>query len=460
MIYVAFGVASVFLSVVALFIPDYGTYIIGLSGIFAWCSVGRAMFLGLVSVIINISNILFFSKTFLTLLAIEPLQRTSEQVQLYNIWMFVFAIQLITLLLYALNGLFDFCVRKGYFQEISKNFDNRIARKKEKDPVSNQLTKQTSRINEVDQPPNNSETPVPSQLTEVLVRKLHGGRKGESRFWKSREGNSPTEQIGLKRRKRSLFSPSIIFASLSVCLLTGWFCFNYFTGGFDSVPLNRVYESSVENKTNNNASNYTPPKINKTSPDIIDKSTRSYPPALKGNTQNPKPQKRMQDSIYVQKDKDGRTHYSNTIPTRKKVSTRKSPSPIIYGHTMPVEISNNKVFIDVTIENNGKKLETSMEIDPTESKTIVPERLAKFLGMEKRASSKVYSSKNGRGIVSEPQKLDYLKVGQIEEKNVRVLKQSGSGAPMRGVLGGDFLRKHPYSIDSKKQTIIWAGVKG
>ena len=105
MLAMAFGISSLVFSVVAIFVPVFGVFIAGLSGILAWISVGRAFYLGLAAVIINVFNIFLFSPTFMFLIVREASQRTPDQNEILNFWIIVLAIQVIAVFLFVFNSL-------------------------------------------------------------------------------------------------------------------------------------------------------------------------------------------------------------------------------------------------------------------------------------------------------------------------------------------------------------------
>ena len=121
MLALAFGISSLVFSIVAIFVPVFGVFIAGvIFGILAWMSVGKSYFLGLAAVIINISNILLLSPTFMALIALEASQLTLDESRILKIWTIVLAIQVIAVFLFIFNIVMNFAFKKGYLHNLFK----------------------------------------------------------------------------------------------------------------------------------------------------------------------------------------------------------------------------------------------------------------------------------------------------------------------------------------------------
>lgn len=104
---IAFGIASLIFSVIAIFIPGFGIMISGLSGFLAWLSTGKGAPLGVAAVIINCINIFLMSPVYMVAAAIEASRRTDEQSRLFTIWAIVLFFQIAAVVVFVFNFIVD-----------------------------------------------------------------------------------------------------------------------------------------------------------------------------------------------------------------------------------------------------------------------------------------------------------------------------------------------------------------
>jgi len=233
----AFAIASFAFSIIAIFVPVFGVFMAGLSGILAWGSYGRFVALGFAAVIINIVNILLLSPAFLALVALEYSERTPDQNMTLRIWIIILAIQAIALFLLVSN-LIIFRFLKGR---------NRI-----KDPAAKQTLPPPGQSAQ----PFNSQSPDGStdavndrtgNINERIYQNQKGVEHGENISAEAYTETIKIDKIVRSSNKQLSMAPILVSVFLFGAII--WGVSNFVLSDKPYVPLNRVYEELQDSST-------------------------------------------------------------------------------------------------------------------------------------------------------------------------------------------------------------------
>lgn len=122
----------------------------------------------------------------------------------------------------------------------------------------------------------------------------------------------------------------------------------------------------------------------------------------------------------------------------------------------PIRIEGNRIFVPVTLGNNGVEVEALLLLDTGASQTVVHREVAVQLNIValKKGLSQVAG---GRQIYTELGAIDYLKIGPHTLKNATILIINHEGPPVnfKGMLGMNFLKNFKYELNFEKQLILW-----
>ncbi len=401
----AFGISSLVLSIVAIFVPVFGVFISGVSGILAWISTGRALFLGLAAVIINLCNIFLFSPTFLILIALESSQRTAEQHKLFTIWSIVLFVQIAAIIIFIFNGiLLHFLKRKRNISQVDGKVNHKEGRTKKRG--------------------------------KALSEKKLGNEKNRE-FWNAVIGPWYVRAFN-RLQSRDIATYGVVILVFCIASLA---VYHLFLKDEPWVPYNRIYEGrevvTKEIEDNDNES-----KTNEVG---------TYSP---GNQQPLDRNPYVPDRIYSYKKADGSTGYTNTVPPPDGKAIEERPELVTEIIEMPIEIKDGQVFVPVSIEHRGNQFSTSFLLDSEAANTILPGRNADFVKADHLTKAK-YRIIEGPGTFYEMRQLERFHVGPKSIENFRVVTRVGESKIQRGVLGNDFLNNFKYQIDERRKIITW-----
>lgn len=339
-------------------------------------------------------------------------------------------------------------------------------------------------IQQIDELMNLEQHPEPRKIPKVLVHKVHGGRKQDSKFWQSefsdsnenRDGTSNNDQIEIdnkdvrsfrgRKSSRKTVNPlwSIVWRFLLFCLVFDGGIFFYFhaiQGITVTEGIKRIQQSVRGDEQAAPYSYKIMPKENILAPAPI--ATRSQPqyskeinPYPHNNTLHASAYSKVSTTgkIFSWKDKNGKWHFSNTNYPVDNDTLQVQTEINTYNRVTRIRIVSNQIYIPVILRNNSKAIKVDMLLDTGCSHTTVPYKYLNYIGAP--YGSKVTSTvANGTKAHGRSARIDSLAVGSKREANMTVTGAEVAGSDNTGLLGLDFLKKNPFKIDFDNQFIVW-----
>lgn len=477
--FLAFGIASLVLAVISIFVPGVGIMIAGLSGFMAWMSIGKGLPFGAAAVILNFINIIFLSPGYLLAVGIEASLRTPEQADLFRIWASVLFVQIAAVVIFIANFTID------------KVLDYRQKRKRptsavfEKPPVGreswlsneeNRLNPLTSNIHPTETTTERDTGDIP-QVTKVLIHKIHGGRKKDSKFWSldndlgggdvsSIPIQIPHGYAGTKRLPKafqaSLYPIVTLVIVVAVLIIARPDLFPFF-------EYHTIYNTiSPTPPRNNNATGKETSVPNITERPVPDRSYQEQtqpspirsqsPPKISSTSQNVTTKNIHRISttgkVFSWRDQEGKLFFSNTNFPLDNETLQVQTEINTYHKVTKVNIVGNQIFVPVTIGNSGREVKLNMLLDTGCSQTTIP---LKYLDRISPTYTGTVTSTLADGSKAYGKKavIDFIKVGSKRENEVTVTGQKIAGSSNSGLLGFDFLKSNSFKIDFENRFIVW-----
>lgn len=467
----SFGVASLIISVIAIFIPVFGIMLSGLAGVMAWVSAGRGTTLGAAAVIINFLNLFFLSPGYMLAAGLEASARNYEENKLVIIWMIVLFIQIAAIVVFLLNIFTD------KLPLISKKQSR--APKTKKSSVDRQTAKEIA--DPIHSITIDSIEPA-SKVTKVLIHKVHGGRKKDSKFWNDdidlnkKKGNNFDIAIDTKQKKRVkdfqqpwMLPPALIIITLVILIIArpDLFPFLDYHNIYDAtqkiipseqkeIPPIKSSQPEIQKKIYQNKSNQTH-KSPASIPKITTQRKRTKTPAQVYQTVNVNikfDSISLEGKVFSWKDLDGKRFYSNgNLPlTNKTLQVQIGPKNL--KSISQIKIIDGDVYLPVTISHNGRTATLPMKIDNERSRTTIPnEYLMKITA--KDSDDFVRATIDNKQTYVRVTQIDSLQIGLNVTKKISIGSTDIPGRNNSGYLGKNYIQNHPFKIDYDRQLLVW-----
>ncbi len=163
----------------------------------------------------------------------------------------------------------------------------------------------------------------------------------------------------------------------------------------------------------------------------------------------------QQPNIYKWKDKDGTIHFSNTTYPLNNSTLEVKKELNHFSRETKYTYKGGTILIPVTITNNGRRETIKLILDTGCGTTQIHPDVVKRLRAKTTGYGKSFVA-DGRTIKKTYARVDSLQVGPFKEQNFKISTnyiQKKHG--IDGLLGMNFLRKHPFDIDTKRRVIRW-----
>ncbi|WP_300672609.1 retropepsin-like aspartic protease [Desulfoluna sp.] len=119
--------------------------------------------------------------------------------------------------------------------------------------------------------------------------------------------------------------------------------------------------------------------------------------------------------------------------------------------------ADNKILVQVNIGNNSRSTTAILLLDTGASTTVIHEALAQRIGLRNLAMGQA-SIAGGHTISTGITTADFISLGpkRLENPTLTVIPYYGGHTQHEGLLGMDFLKNFPHTIDTKNRRILWA----
>jgi predicted aspartyl protease len=148
-------------------------------------------------------------------------------------------------------------------------------------------------------------------------------------------------------------------------------------------------------------------------------------------------------------DSNGQKHYTNTTPQDSlgQGTTNDRETPVL--------IENNQVLVPVVIGHKGRAVKAYFLLDTGCTTTLLHQAITERIQPD-ITNTGTSTVADGRKIDTNFCRVDFIQVGPFTENNFRTTMNYVAGNDKyQGLLGMEFLKKHPFQIDTRHSVIRW-----
>lgn len=145
-------------------------------------------------------------------------------------------------------------------------------------------------------------------------------------------------------------------------------------------------------------------------------------------------------------------------PVVQKETPAPAPASSPRGEQVtPIRVVSGQLLVPVTLKQGGVSVMVQLVVDTGATRSVVHEEVLRKLPIDLRsARTSVAEVADGRLVRSRIGKVDLLMVGPFAHHSMELEAIPFSGGGVHdGLLGMDFLGKHPHQIDMERRLIRW-----
>ncbi len=305
----------------------------------------------------------------------------------------------------------------------------------------------------------------PSDLTKILVNKIHGGKENAREFWEEEQQDqekSCNVKIPKPDKKRSnnkyLIPYSSIAAAITIIFIVvllkpELFPFLDRKWVHDKTVKKYVELADTKEQQKANTSSLANRPVSRPQPTVQPKP--DYNPTPKTfSLQNGLKIFSTKGRTFAWKDSQGIRHFSNTQYPADNPTLQVETKPGTFNKVTRINIIKNQIYVPVTLSSSSETFVTYLQLDTNTKRTIIPYRHLDKLNV---TYGKIvgYTSFNNVKTEKRETSLDLFRVGPKNEKDFTVLGAEHAGSRDTGIMGKDFIDHNPFRIDPNGQFIIW-----
>ena len=99
-------------------------------------------------------------------------------------------------------------------------------------------------------------------------------------------------------------------------------------------------------------------------------------------------------------------------------------------------------------------MSTSLLLEKDSNKTVLPKRIADFVNAENARVTSTHVIR-GKVIQGDTIRVNYFNVGSVIENDFIITASRDNSYSRQGILGMDFIVRHPFSIDMQRKVLVW-----
>ena len=173
---------------------------------------------------------------------------------------------------------------------------------------------------------------------------------------------------------------------------------------------------------------------------------------LRGVQEN---QSRSPQTVHVWNE-NGKIRASNTTYPLKNITVRTIEEVYPSATETKYIKQGNSILLPVVVGHNGKAIQVNMMLDTGCSTTLLDDEISNALNIQRKGAIQTTIA-DGSTMISKTGQVDFLQVGPYKEIGFLVNTRPimGNQKTQHGLLGMNFLEKHPFTIDHRRQMILW-----